>query len=333
MAWMDAARGFSVLAVVLLHVAGSVVAQTPIGSLDWWFGNLYASMVRWCVPVFVMVSGALLLDPAKREGIAAFYRKRLARIFIPLCFWTVVYVAWNHRAAIGALRVADFREAIARGWPHYHLWFMFMIVCLYIFVPYLRPVVWHTRRRDLWWLVGILFLFAGINEFNRVFTGNQAGLFINWFLQYLPYFLCGHLINTSTRLPHPFASACTFAATVFLTAMGCYWLGLSEGIDKGLYFYGYLSPFVIPMSVSAMLLFKAWTPPTSDDRFIGALAALSMGIYLVHPILLETIREYVVKPESHQAFATVPLITVAVCAGSLAFAWIVHRIPALNRVI
>ena len=108
---------------------------------------------------------------------------------------------------------------------------------------------------------------------------------------------------------------------------------MSQGIDKGLYFYGYLSPFVIPMSVSAMLLFKAWAPPTRDNRFIGTLAALSMGIYLVHPILLETIRAHVVQPEAHLPLVTIPLVTAAVCAGSLAFAWAVHRIPALNRVI
>ena len=86
MIWLDAARVAAIVAVVLLQVSASVVTQAPLGSTVWWVGNGYDALVRWCVPVFVMVSGALLLDARKTESLATFFRKRAARIGLPLLF-------------------------------------------------------------------------------------------------------------------------------------------------------------------------------------------------------------------------------------------------------
>ncbi|WP_231687429.1 acyltransferase family protein, partial [Ralstonia pseudosolanacearum] len=83
MPWIDAARVISIFAVVFLHISASVVTEADFGSSFWWHGNFYDSMVRWCVPVFVMISGSAaagrkqgggcrhLLQKASRENIAA----------------------------------------------------------------------------------------------------------------------------------------------------------------------------------------------------------------------------------------------------------------------
>ncbi len=74
MAWLDAARVISIFAVVFLHISASVVTEADFGSSTWWHGNFYDSLVRWCVPVFVMVSGALLLDERRVEDTISFYK-------------------------------------------------------------------------------------------------------------------------------------------------------------------------------------------------------------------------------------------------------------------
>ena len=83
MIWLDNSRILAVCGVVFLHVAAGVVLGHEVGTGDWWFGNVYDSVVRWCVPVFVMISGALLLDPGKKEDLSTFYKKRLARVLLP----------------------------------------------------------------------------------------------------------------------------------------------------------------------------------------------------------------------------------------------------------
>ena len=333
MAWLDVARVAAILAVVLLHTAASVVSLAPLGSAAWWAGNGYDALVRWCVPVFVMVSGALLLDVRKAESLATFYRKRAARIALPLLFWSAVYILWNYRHAWDQLGPAAVLQSVARGWPHYHLWFLYMLLCLYLFTPFLRVVAWHTPRRDLWWLVAALFVLAGVNEWHRVATGGGAGLFINWFLSYLPYFFCGYLLRTAQRdVPMPWLAA-VFALSVAATAAGCYGVGRAHGLDKGLYFYGYLSATVIPMSLSAMLLFKRCTWEGAWARGAQQLSQLTLGAYLVHPILLESLRGAGLQPEQGGALWSVPALAAVVFAGSLGVAWVFQRLPLLHRTV
>lgn len=94
MIWLDNSRIIAIYAVVFLHVSAGVVIGNDVGTEYWWVGNVYDSAVRWCVPVFVMISGALLLDPNKQEDLATFYTKRLSRILVPIIFWSAFFLAW-----------------------------------------------------------------------------------------------------------------------------------------------------------------------------------------------------------------------------------------------
>jgi surface polysaccharide O-acyltransferase-like enzyme len=96
MIWVDKARIFAVFAVIVLHVSAIVVVGIKdFYDLQWWFGNIYDSMVRWCVPVFVMISGALLLSEAKTESISIFYKKRILRLLTPTLFWSLFFTIWT----------------------------------------------------------------------------------------------------------------------------------------------------------------------------------------------------------------------------------------------
>ena len=71
-----------------INLKKSVAATALIAAPDavsWWSANLWDSFAHWCVPVFVMLSGALLLG--RREPAPHFWRKRAARLVWPLVGW------------------------------------------------------------------------------------------------------------------------------------------------------------------------------------------------------------------------------------------------------
>jgi surface polysaccharide O-acyltransferase-like enzyme len=339
MIWLDAARVVSILAVVFLHVAATVVTGRDVGSPDWWYGNVYDSLVRWCVPVFIMISGALLLGDGKRESVGAFYRKRMTRIFVPLLVWTIVFLFWQGEQAtfsLADLSLAAVARRIASGKPHYHMWFLFMIVSLYLFTPFIRILVRHATRAELWLLVALLFGVAALHEVFGMFFARGVSLFVFWFLSYLPYYLCGHLIATSDRAMSTPLLLAVFCASVLSTALGCYVLAGSSGIEDGLYFYGYLSITVIPMSVSLMWLLRG----RSFDGAAGAsgttfrrLSELTLGIYLIHPVFLELFRRFAFRQEDVYPLVSVPFVTALVFGASLLCAAVLYRIPYLKRAI
>src|SRR3989442_2077501 len=81
--WIDAARVAAILGVISIHVVAPLVISRAL-PLNWWVGNVVDSAARWSVPLFVMISGALLLHSDLADDPVALYRRRLARILPPL---------------------------------------------------------------------------------------------------------------------------------------------------------------------------------------------------------------------------------------------------------
>src|SRR3546814_9638813 len=139
---MDTARIGACFMVVVLHVAAM---NFGVFDNQWWASNFYDSLTRSCVPVFLMISGVLLLG--KQETLAVFFRKRFSRILPPLLFWSLFYMSWNtwrgedYGAWLGWLR------QLASGPVPFHLWYLYAIVGIYLFVPFLRRI-WSASRQE-----------------------------------------------------------------------------------------------------------------------------------------------------------------------------------------
>jgi len=331
--WLDAARIAAAFAVVLLHVSAEVVTGTVVGSHAWWTGNVFDASVRWCVPVFVMISGALLLDSRRTDGAGSFYRTRYKRLLVPLSFWTAVYLLWRFTLAQHA--GAEFRWAIAvkdavRGVPYYHLWFLFMMVGLYLFAPAIRTFVRNSTRRELWIFTCMMFVLSAVAEPRGKSLG--AGMWLLWFLPYVAYFICGHLIATSERDVRRGVALIGYSFAVTLTAVGCYGLARARDLESGLYFYDYLSVSVIPMSVGVMWLFKSVELKRPAAQRITKVAGLGLGIYLVHPIFLDLARMRV-RLNDHEPLVAIPLVTVLAFGVSALLCSLIKRMPLLRRTI
>ncbi len=92
--WIDVLRAVVMFGVVIIHVAADVITEWGAVPQDWWWAaHVYDSLVRGCVPLFVMISGALLLS--KTESLGDFFAKRFQRIAIPFLVWTILYLLWR----------------------------------------------------------------------------------------------------------------------------------------------------------------------------------------------------------------------------------------------
>jgi len=329
MPWIDNSRILAIFAVIVVHVGAKVVDENTIGSEYWWYGNIFESLARWCVPVFVMISGALLLDPNKKEDLLTFYRKRLHRIFIPFLFWSVIYLYWVFFKAdmVGIeINATDLLKRILSGVPYYHMWFLSMILCLYIFTPFLRKIVILSVQQEMRMLVIAMFLFAVVNSFYGVYSHHGEGLVIYWFLSYLPYFFLGYLIRMDDTCPSIYILLIVFILSVMATLLGSYFFSIK-------YFYNYLSLTVIPMSISLMYLLKIWKFPIINKKTAKKLSLLTLGIYLVHPLIIEIFEYLGFSSTAFNPLFSVPLVSVCVFICSLMCAKLIYQFPYLRRTI
>jgi surface polysaccharide O-acyltransferase-like enzyme len=89
--WVDVLRFIAIIMVIAIHCSDPFNVSPEARSnpdFNYW-GAIYGSLLRACVPIFVMITGLLLL-PVKMN-IGDFYRKRLLRITVPLLLWSVLY--------------------------------------------------------------------------------------------------------------------------------------------------------------------------------------------------------------------------------------------------
>lgn len=91
--WLDAVRLVALFTVVCCHCTDTfnfIPPQITSGTeeLKFW-GAVYGALLRPCVPLFVMITGALLLPVRQPAG--PFYRKRISRVFWPFLIWSILY--------------------------------------------------------------------------------------------------------------------------------------------------------------------------------------------------------------------------------------------------
>lgn len=196
--YADYIRVIATVAMILLHGAGDLLYtfdEKDMYNSHWWVGNLYDSAVRWCVPVFIMLSGSLLLKPKVRESIGNFLEKRMLRVAIPFLFWAAIYLAYDFRGYISDMKLP--------WWPdvwfkflfqdvYFHLWFVPMILGLYFLTPTFRVFIKGATREDIeyflvfWFYVSVLQV-----SFSQFFLIKYIG----W-LAYIGYFVMGYYLAT-----------------------------------------------------------------------------------------------------------------------------------------
>ncbi|MCC7146685.1 MAG: acyltransferase family protein [Phycisphaeraceae bacterium] len=343
MPWINNARIATIFAVVFLHTAATGVNKTPPGTVPWWVMNVGDSMVRWCVPVFVMISGALLLDPNKQESLTLFYRKRLARILIPTLFWSMFYLLWlvfkSNLPGRDPVTLTDLLWRAVSGNSYYHLWFLYMLSGLYLFTPFFRKIVAQSSLTELCILTGVSMLTAATAIAFQHGKSTDPGMFASWFLFFIPYFIFGHIITRITRPPPTWLLWTLFTASSAATAIGFYYesihgLWASGDLFSGSdYFYSYHSVTVIPMSASVVCLLQKWRRPIVSSQTAQRIALLTLGIYVIHPAILEGLAMFNITVLRWTPLCSMPMIATLVFLISLLAAVAIHQLPGVRRLI
>ena len=319
----DGMRVAACIAVIALHSAApGLRTEGYLGTDAWRTCAVVGTAMRWSVPVFVMLSGALLLDPCRQDTLFGFYGRRWKRIVPPLIAWSILYAFWNCFYRGLQPPALYYFKAFLDGRPHYHLHFLFIILGLYMIAPMLQVYVRHTTRRDQCCLC-ILLLFAAIaaTSYSRLMEGENLNAFSR-FVPFVGYFLAGYLLrDAQLMVRHVIAVTGIWVLTIPILVFGTYQLSEQwpSDIPRAMALCQYLSPIVVVQSIAAYLVLKH----VFSLGILGAgsimtfLGPLTFGIYLVHAAVLDVMQNamdshYFSYPASSIALLT--MITFGVSA-------------------
>ncbi len=302
LAWADRLRNVATVLVVAIHVASPVAHGYPhFNTWHWWAGNWWDALGRPAVNLFVMLSGFLLLGKDYPTG--SFLRKRFVRVLIPGLFWMALYLIYGHIAKNDPATVGQALVKIVQGPVHYHLWFIYLILGLYLTYPLLRPWVRQAGEQDFWYFFAVCALGTWVYKILAAFFDIRIGLYFELFTNQVGHFVLGYYLGTKTLAGEPAAAtgirpwalnrrqmlALAWALIVggtVTTAVGGYWHSVTHGAFQP-YFYDYLTPNVTLSAAGWFLLARhAWNNrPLLEVE--AEFAAASFGIYLAHVFVID----------------------------------------------
>ena len=121
--------------------------------------GIFNSLARVCVPLFVMISGYLLL-PMKTDY-STFLKKRFTRVSFPFIAFCIFYDIYYYIR--GVIDVKTMLINIPKIFINYgselgHLWFMYMIMGVYLLIPIFSPWIKSAKKEHFYfyfviWLI------------------------------------------------------------------------------------------------------------------------------------------------------------------------------------
>lgn len=332
---LDILRVASMAAVVFLHTAAQYWSSVDIHSADWEALNFYDSLVRWAVPVFVMISGALFLDPGKDQPIRKLYTKNIPRICTIIVFWGFVYaVLYGFPAELTAKSVRSFIKASLFG--HYHMWFLFMIAGLYVVTPVLRCVTKDEVITKYFLLLGFILNIALPFVFSLGWLTFLSDLLeklqFHVPIGYAFYFVLGYWlgrceVSRKVKVAGGIIAVLGFILTFVLTA----YVSLKEG-QASQTFYGYFSLTVFMEALGVFVLAKdAKVEKKRSQKTISVLSTASLGVYMVHVIVLETLRGAGIDSMMCAPTIAVPATAALVILISFIVSVLLNKVPVVNK--
>lgn len=228
-----------------------------------------------------MLSGAFLLaQPIEKPS--TFYRKRLPRLLIPFAVWLPLYYLYFW---IKGADVAEYALHLFWAKGYFHLWFLPPLLGLYLVTPLLRKVIERvSRSRDLALIAVGLLLLEVIGSFFLFVYQVELPIPI-LFIPYLGYYLLGYVLKEHALAKKPLWGVFYGTSTLAMISL----LVLYHASSWAEYVTSNLSPLVAVATISLFALFSSRPHLAYNSRFLGSFAARSLGVYLIHIVVLDVV--------------------------------------------
>ncbi len=332
----DMLRTLACMMVVILHASAQYWYLTPPSEGEWALLHIWNTSARCAVPIFFMISGALFLH-GPRPGKKFFTRNipRLACVFI---VWSVLY-------GIDAMTVpgvlADplklFDHAMA---GHYHLWFLPSMIGVYLLLPALYAIAHYENGWALRAFLPVFLIFGIICGTAAAFDGMLPWGVSVAFAKIAPelcgccgYFLLGFALTNIdvSRVPRTVWILICILSVGITAAVGILYsrhTGRATALLHG--------EFTLPTFAEAVSLFFLFrtvkvSPASRTGRLFTELSACTLGIYLLHPFVMERLQAYGFDSLFLHAGIGVPLLSFAVILICLTVSAFLRRIPVVGK--
>lgn len=306
-AFLDYVRVFACFLVILVHASenfygapGSTDMAGPQSFLaneaDRLWVSIYDGFSRMSVPLFMIVSAYLLAPMKENQTSWQFYLHRFARILPPTLFFMILYstlpLLWGQ--IDGATSLKDLSRLFL-NFPTLagHLWFMYPLISIYLFIPIISPWLNKATAREERFFIGLFLLSTCIPFLNRWCGEVWGQCFWNeyhmlwYFSGYLGYLVLAHYIRFHLTWSNQkkFWIGLLSMITGAIITMYSFYIQAVPGVLHSTpvieVAWAFCTLNCVFLTAGAFLMFTC-IRSESAPRIITDLSKLSFGIFLIH---------------------------------------------------
>lgn len=317
--WLDFVKFIAISMMIAVHCTDNV---TPTERSEAWYnlwGSFYGSFMRPAIPLFVMVTGALLL-PVK-ENISTFYTKRLTRLVIPFIVWSVLYNLFPWITGLLGLSPTIINDFFAWAEPDQsfsgalhnilmipfnfsmlavQMWYVYLLIGLYLYMPFFSAWVKQASVKEQKIFLTLWFISLFIPYLREYLTKdlwgtcswNEFGL-LYYFAGFNGYLLLGYYIKNND-INFSWGKLAVIGIPSFIIGYCITFLGFKsitaipgQPAELVELFFTYCSPNVLLMTLPIFLVIKKnHFKSVTIRRFAINISTCTLGIWMSHYLLL-----------------------------------------------
>lgn len=340
--YLDFIRALAIILVILAHVTRAFFQNANPGGFNIHFVAPFIDFGVLGVPLFLMISGALLLNRDYELG--DFLKRRYSRVLIPFLFWAMIFPITKMLFAGEPATAVNFIKLYFDD----NYWFVWMILGVYLFIPIINSFIKEYGMKGVEYF---LLIWGTVMFLNNIGQYPFHQLELSYFAGYLGYFVLGYyLTNKKFNLTDSRLLKISLLIFLIFTFINMDYTLTMCFLKNKLLYYKYETIVTVMQSAGLFMFIRYFALVSSNNpksiknkiylifkesfmfKVIFSISTFSYGIYLAHYNPLFFLKyEYTIL-FTHNPIIWLPIVMIMIIGSTWIVLWIFDKIPILRKI-
>ena len=342
--YLDQLRTLAIILVILAHVIRKFCESNPINSVSWNITIPFMPLAVMGVPIFLMISGVLLLN--RDYDLDDFLKRRFTRILLPFFFWGLLLPIHKMIWIGQEWNLHNYYSLFIDG----QYWFVWMLIGVYLAIPIINSFIQKYQMKGIEYFLLIWAIVMILNAFDHYPFHQLRIEYFSGYLGYLPlgYYLANKKFNLSDK----------YLVLIGLIICG---IGIAIQLHQVIYispvigsikYYKYETIITVMQSAGVFMIFRYFASYCENNKtdisnkiygimkytilskIILSLSVCSYGMFLSHYFwmyILVYLTKNGIPIFTGPAIILFPLVLVFIVFMAWLVPWIMSKIPILKE--
>lgn len=334
--YIECLRVVAMMFVVAVHVAITALSDFSVQQV--WEEVLFLAirnLGHFAVPVFFMISGALMLSPKKEIPISKLVKKYILRYIGVIAIFGWGFAIIENVFVDKKLSLITFYKGfidMLSGKTWNHMWYMYSLVGVLLIVPILKAIIDRLKKDEVIYICIVGFAFLSIIPLISYYGNFELGIKFPINSIYCIYMLLGYWMDSELIMIKEKLCKYMVAISFILIIVLSYINVVGHDVEI---LVSYTSPLILIYAIGLFgYIINNKNKITKMSKISICLAQNSFGVYIIHMFWINLIYKFIkVNPFEGNALINFVIIYVLVLGLSVILSMIMKKVPIIKAII